>query len=249
MANEPTIELTLPSKGLLYPDNPELAGKIVLRAMTTDDEKVVFGSQGDRMTTNLLKRCLVSPQFDPDDLVLGDRQYLFMQLRIFTYGDEYHIKWECPADRSHKGEKKISLTEDLIVHELPDDFDPNPIVKLPRSGSEVGLRFLTVKQLDRIAKRASNFAKKTGQKVGDVEFLYRKAEQIVTIDGKEIDWAEKEKFIKILPALDSAKIESVIGSGLKLGYDYLVSMTCPECGEEFETVFTASSEFFRPRFD
>lgn len=247
MATEYTKEVTLPSRGIYYPDNPELAGKIKLRMMTTQDEKKIFGSSGDKLTKVLLQNCIVSPAFDPDILVGADRQYLFMQLRIFTYGDDYHVRYQCPFCNG-KGEVKINLTNDLVVNELPEDATPTVEVELPVCKSKVVVKPLTVKEADAVFTRAKNFAKRTGSPVGEFDFMFRKVAQLVTIDGKDLSLAEKEKFVGGLVGRDSAFLEAKLG-GDKLGYDYLITTECPECGEEIETVFEPTGEFFRPRFD
>lgn len=243
-----TKEVFLPSKGLFYPDKPELAGPIVIRMLTADDEKRIFGSQGGDLQKVLLQKTVVSPNFDPDTLVTADRMYLFMQLRIFTYGDDYHVKYDCPFCGAKHLEAKINLTEDLVVHELPADFKTVQLVALPVSKKEVALKFLTVGETNAIHNRAKMFAKRSGGTVGEHEYIMTKSARIVTVDGSELSSTEKDTFVKELTGRDSAYLEAMANK-VKLGYDFLLNVTCPECGEEVETAWTPTSEFFRPRVD
>lgn len=243
---EYTKEVFLPSKGVFYPDHEELSGPIKIRMMTTEDEKVVFGSSGNKMTKRLIEGCLVEPKFDTDILIPQDLQYLFMQLRVFTYGADYHLKCKCDCEASF--EAKINIDEDLVVYEIPDDFDTKLKIELPVSKTKLVCKYLTVADNDKIASRAKNFAKKTGKNSDEFEFVYRKAFRILTIDGEEKEFADREKFVRELVGRDSAYLDSKLNS-VKIGYDYLVTVRCPECGQEFETVFEMNSEFFRPRFD
>lgn len=240
-------EVVLPSKGVFYKDHPELAGAIKLRMLTGDDEKLVFGSSTQKLTKTILERAIVEPKFDTDILLPADRQFLFMQLRIFTYGDDYHLKVKCPNCPGYQ-EVKINLTDDLVVHELPEDFDTKLEIELPVCKKKLVCKYLTVEDVERIATRAKNFAKKSNAQAGEFEFIFRKAWRIVSIDGKEEDFAAREKFVRGLVGHDSAYLDFKFDE-LKLGYDYEVTVKCPTCGEDIETVFEMNSEFFRPRFD
>ena len=72
----PTESVTLPSKGLVYPETSLLAeGKIEMRYMSAKDEDILtninFIKQGTAI--DKLLRSLVATPIDIDDLVLGDK--------------------------------------------------------------------------------------------------------------------------------------------------------------------------------
>lgn len=238
--------ITLPSGGRLYPEVPELAGPIVIRMMDTNDEKKIFGSTSEDMISTLIKDCVVNIKFDPDILVSADRHYILMKLRIHTYGDDYHVEGVCPECGLQK-EFKISL-DDLTVYELPEDFVEPIEMTLPLSGTTVGIRVLRTDDAKKIRSRAKKMNKEMGVPAKEAEYMLRMARQIVTIDGKEVKPGEADKFVKEMKARDSAYIKFKLDE-TKLGYDDAITITCPECGEEYEVGFRMTGEFFRPRFD
>lgn len=245
MSNYETT-VKLPSRGVFYPEHPELAEGIVLRMMNTNDEKKVFGSTSDDVISTLIKSCVTNIEIDPDMLVAADRHYLLMKLRIHTYGDAYHIEGECPHCGAER-EMKISL-DDIPIYELPEDFEEPFEMTLPLSKKKVGIRVLRTSDVKKIRSKAKKMAKEMNVQVREVEYLQRLARQIVTIDGEDVKPGEADKFVKEMLARDSAYIKFKLDE-IKLGYDDSITVTCPECGEEYDAPIRMTGEFFRPRFD
>ena len=95
MASKYETIVNLPSDGKLYGEGSGL-DTVVLRAMTTQELKMIFGSGDDRMSA-MLKACITDPiDFDVSGLIDADYMYLLIQLRIVTFGPEYKIETTCP---------------------------------------------------------------------------------------------------------------------------------------------------------
>lgn len=242
---ETTVKL--PSKGILYPENPELTGDIVIRMITTDEEKYIMGSSTTDLLTKVLKDCVTSPTtFNPDVLVPADQYFLFQKLRIHTYGDQYHVVGNCPHCGNSR-EYKISL-DDIAIYELPDDFVEPISMTLPYSKDEVSIRILRASDLKSIRNRAKKLAKELKQDFKELNYIHRQSRQIVSINGNDVNPLEAEKYVRKMVGRDSGFIKYTLDN-FKLGYDSSISIICDSCGEEFDEEVAMTSEFFRPRFD
>jgi hypothetical protein len=92
----PTETVTLPSKGLVYPETSLLSkGEIEMRYMSAKDEDILtninFIKQGTAID-KLLKSLIVTP-IDIDDMVLGDKNAILFAARILGYGKDYSFKF------------------------------------------------------------------------------------------------------------------------------------------------------------
>lgn len=243
-----TEVIRLPScKANVYPDNPELSGDIRIRMMDVNDEKKVFGSVSEDMINRLLKSCVVEPEdFDPLVLIPNDRHYLLVKLRVLSYGDQYHGEGVCPECGAE--EEFAYSIDDVPIFELDEEFKDPIEVTLPVCKREVGIRILRQKDVDAIKAKAKQMAKSSNVNVREVEFVERVVRKIASIDGKPVNRAEAELFVKGLKAKDRAYMEYILDK-TKLGYDNVITVKCSKCGEEYEIPFRLTGEFFRPRFD
>jgi hypothetical protein len=87
----PTEVIDLPSQGLVYPEGHPLAnGRITLKYMTAKEEDILSSQ-------NLIKRGVVLDKLlesvvvgvSIDDLIIGDKNAIFLATRILGYGPSY----------------------------------------------------------------------------------------------------------------------------------------------------------------
>ena len=120
----PTEEVTLPSKGLLYPEgSPLKKGVIEMKYMTAREEDILTNQnyiEKGTVIDKLLKSLIVTP-INYNDLLLGDKNAILIAARILGYGKDYEFE--------HNGESHTvdlttiddkNLNKDLI--NLPDIF-------------------------------------------------------------------------------------------------------------------------------
>ena len=92
----PTETVELPSKGLLYPEDSELAkGTIEMKYMTAKEEDILTNQSYIRNGTvldKLLKSLIVS-KINFDDLLIGDKNAIMVAARILGYGNEYTFNY------------------------------------------------------------------------------------------------------------------------------------------------------------
>lgn len=245
MSNYETT-VRLPSGGVFYPEHPDLAGDLVMRMMNTSDEKKIFGSTSEKSISDLIRGCITNVDFDPDILVPADRYFLLLKLRVHTYGADYHIEGDCPSCQSNT-EIKIDM-DDMPVYELDEDFEEPMLIELPLSKDEIGIRILRTEDANKIRSRSKRLSRDMNLPLREVEYMQRMARQIISVNGEDIKPLEADKYFSEMMARDSAFIKHKMDQ-IQLGYDDLLMITCPDCGEEYETPFRMTGEFFRPRFD
>jgi hypothetical protein len=236
----------LPSKGLLNPEDPVYGGPITLDMMGFEQEKMVFGSNADNVLDKMLKSVIKTEGVDLDQLTPFDKHYLLVQERIHSYGDEYHIKYQCPYCGVE--EEHVIDLNDIPVIELPDDFVEPIEGTLPLCGKKVGVKLLRQKDRKAIDNEIRLKADKLKKNPQDLRYELRFVKSIVTIDGEQPNVGEREALVRSLKGRDLAYLDHLIKKTV-FGYAAEALTTCSSCGENFEVPFVMTSEFFRPRFD
>ena len=91
----PTEVLSLPSKGLLYPeDSPLRSGTIDVKYMTAKEEDILTSTnliQQGKVIERLLESVVANSKIKLDDMLVGDKNALMLGTRILGYGSEYKV--------------------------------------------------------------------------------------------------------------------------------------------------------------
>jgi hypothetical protein len=140
----PTEIVELPSKGLLYPEDSELAkGTIEMKYMTDKEEDILTNQsyiQNGTVLDKLMKSLIVS-KINYDDLLVGDKNAIMIASRILGYGSEYVFTYgnqEHSVDLSQIENK--SLKEELFKSRK-NEFE----FTLPKSKNTITFKLLTHK--------------------------------------------------------------------------------------------------------
>lgn len=176
-------------------------------------------------TTQLLGSCLVSLGGVPGDcdlarrLLVGDRDFLMLQLRRITLGDQIGAVFVCPSCRA---KMDVDLTiADVPVECRPGTASTHQIELASADGRPRSVRF-------RLPTGADQEAILGLDSEAAVEELLRRC----LLDDAGADLSEEEH----------ASIANAMGErapGLNLELD----LTCPECGEAFLAPFDTSAFF------
>ena len=131
----PAEEVTLPSKGLLYPKNSPLRkGIIEMKYMTAKEEDILTNPnliENGTVIDKLLESLIVSP-IDYNTLLTGDKDAILVAARVLGYGKDYTF--------THRGEevtidlttiKDKQLDEKLIVDGKNEFKFDLPTAKIP----------------------------------------------------------------------------------------------------------------------
>lgn len=161
----PAEEVTLPSKGLLYPeDSPLRSGKIQMKYMTAREEDILTNQnyiKNGVVIDKLLQSLVLTPGFKYKDLLIGDKNALMIAARILGYGAEYEIKRTHPetgietdATINLSDVKDKELDERLIV-DNKNEFD----FILPTSKTNITFKLLTQGDENKIEKEITGLKK------------------------------------------------------------------------------------------
>lgn len=202
----PTETVTLPSKGLVYPETSLLStGEIEMRYMSAKDEDILTNINFIRQGTaidKLLKSLVVSP-IDLDDLVVGDKNAILFAARILGYGKDYTFRFrntltgkddEYTIDLTTLSEKEI---DESLFEKGKNEFK----FVLPKSGNAITFKLLTGKD-----EKAIDAEIKGLQKInpnGAFENTTRLKHMITSVNGKADQASIREFVDEYLLAPDS----------------------------------------------
>lgn len=238
-----TLEMTLPSLGLLYegalPD-----GVVRYHPMTAKEERLLAGGKGSIIDA-VLESCLDLPSgFKSANLLINDRFFALMILRSTSYGEDYRFSVACPSCKA-KFTHEVQLPGDFEVKILDDNTKEPFDVQLPISKKIVGFRLL--RGDDELAiQRYADRAFQKGKVEGDPAYIYRVSRHVVEVDGEPIEGVKSMAFIESLIGRDSAALRNAIEAA-DFGMNIELTITCVRCDEDFELAMPMTTEFFRPR--
>ena len=242
----PTEVLSLPSNGLLYPeDSPLRSGTIDVKYMTAKEEDILTSqnliSQGV-VIERLLQSVIADPKVKLDDLLIGDKNALMVGTRILGYGKDYDVMIIDP-ETNQEVETTIDLT--TLDHKKVDESllqnGNNFEFELPNSKRKVGFKLLTHKDESEINKILKSLEKAEQITGVSSEVTTRLKYQIQSIDGETeqktidnfvdneflaLDAREYRKFVQsITPDMDlrfnyTTGNGNVVKVGVPLGLDF-----------------------------
>tara|TARA_B110000503_G_scaffold138490_1_gene224782 strand:+ start:476 stop:1207 length:732 start_codon:yes stop_codon:yes gene_type:complete len=203
----PTEMVDLPSKGLIYPEDSPLAeGKIEMKYMTAREEDILTNQAYIKQGTVLdkLLQSLIITKINYDDLIVGDKNALFIAARILGYGGNYSFNYD--------GE---SHTVDLSTLNNKE-FDGSLITKgvnefhftLPYSETKITFKILTSSDERKIEKELTGLKKINKDHSPE---LSTRLKYIITSVGGDVDEKTIREFVdNYLLARDSRALREYI---------------------------------------
>ena len=227
----PTYELRLPSTDQLIKYRPFLVKeeKVLLMAMESEDE-----SQMINAVKTILKNWIIS-KIKVDDLAVFDIEYLFLNIRAKSVGEQIELNLTCPDD----GETVVPLEINVEDIQIQKSEDHSRVIPLTDTISVV----MKYPSMEMFVK--TNFT--ASAKTEDVfEIAASCIEQVV--EGEEV--YETKSFTKkeindFLDSLDTAQfllIQKFFESMPKLAHT--VKVTNPVTNVESEVVLEGLASFF-----
>ena len=179
----PTEEVTLPSKGLLYPEgSPLRSGKVTMKYMTAKEEDILTNQsfiQKGIVLDKLLASLIVNKDIKLDDLIVGDKNALLVGSRILGYGKDYEITFggnQYVVDLTTLENKPFDSDS---IEQGKNEFS----FKLPSNNTVITYKLLTGKD-ERSIDREINGLKKIN-KSASPELTTRLKHMILSVDGKD----------------------------------------------------------------
>lgn len=241
-------EIQLPSKGFLYGQQiPD--GMVSIEPMGTKEEKLFSaGSNSAGTILNKIYESCVTCPIPLEDLVLGDRLYVLLQLRSISYDNKYFFSYKCESC-GNKSEGCLDLDNLDITTPNEELEDPSKfLVDLPILGNTLEVRLLTGRDEDQVRRYVKQLNSKVPGQGTQSEYIYRLARRIVSIDGdSKIGIREAMEFVEGIKGRDSLALRDAIVDH-DIGPSMQAEPDCQHCGYPNGPLqVTFESEFFRPR--
>jgi len=195
----PTEVLSLPSQGLLYPeDSPLRSGTIDVKYMTAKEEDILTSTnliEQGVVITRLLESVIADPKVKLNDMLIGDKNAIMVGTRILGYGKDYGIILTDP-DTQEKVEHIVDLTklENKPIDEKLFENGNSFTLELPNSKRVVGFKLLTQKDENEIEETMKDYEKVEKLTGVSSNLTTRLKHQIVSID-ESTDQKEIDKFV------------------------------------------------------
>jgi hypothetical protein len=243
----PTEQIDLPSQGLVYEKETELAsGKVEMKYMTAKEEDILTNMNLLRKGTAIeeaLKSLIKSP-INYEDLLIGDRNGLMIAARILGYGKDYTFKYMNPRTGEEEA-VKIDLQDlkykeiDLTLFNNANEFE----FELPFSKNLVTFKLLTVGDDKKIDEEIKGIKKAIGTEAGLIST--RLKYQLLSINGDRSTKSIRD-FVDqgYLLAKDAIELRRYIAK-ITPDIDTSISFTTND-GTEVEMDMPMTAEFFFP---
>jgi len=210
----------------------------------------------------LFRKCVRFPtDFDPVNLIAGDRIFLLYYLRGITHGNEYEFIVTCTdSDCGAKSTHEYDLNDLASTVSGPnDDIGSEPFkVVLPYMSEITNMDFWVKVRLLRGYDMLAMIDKKKMGKRAVGPSAYRK--NIETVDETleeninmtiveamgDDDPLKIQKLVNRLHARDTATIREFLNDNSP-GMDTTIQVVCPECDNTMMMELPITESFFRPK--
>lgn len=212
----PSEVVDLPSQGYFYdPTSPLASGKIDIKYMTAREEDILTSQNLIKkgvVLDKLLEALIVTPGVQLNDILVGDKNAIFVAARILAYGKDYKVKFKDPSNNEDV-EDTIDLAKiepkeyEFEAHERGSNMFS---FELPYSKKNIHWSLLTHRDEQNIDAELKSMKKFSKNKHETTEVTTRLKYVIKALDGDE-DKAKIKQFVdRDLLARDSLAFREYI---------------------------------------
>jgi hypothetical protein len=154
----PTEIVELPSKGLLYLEDSELAkGTVEMKYMTAKEEDILTNQSYIKNGTVLdkLMKSLIVSKINYDDLLIGDKNAIMVASRILGYGSEYSFEYGGETHNVDLSQIENKPLQEELFSPRKNEFT----FTLPKSQNTVTFKLLTHKDEQDITRELEGLKK------------------------------------------------------------------------------------------
>tara|TARA_B100000003_G_scaffold193626_1_gene194221 strand:+ start:3641 stop:4357 length:717 start_codon:yes stop_codon:yes gene_type:complete len=229
----PTYELVIPSTGKNIKYRPFLVKeeKLLIVAMESEDTRTIANAVKD-----VIKSCIITRGVKVEELSTFDIEYLFLNIRGKSVGEEVEVLVTCPDD----GETKVPVTIALDEIEVQQDEEHSRDIKLD---SELTLR-MRYPSMEEFIK--NNFVVSDISVDDTFDMVTSCVEQVY---NEEESWSAKDctkkelrDFVEQLSSKQFKQIELFFGTMPKLSHK--IKVLNPTTEVESEVVLEGLASFF-----
>jgi len=207
-----TEQISLPSKGLIYPkESPLSSGKIEIKYPTAKEEDILTNSgyiKNGTVFDKLLKSVIVTPGVNLDDLLMCDKNALLIAVRILMYGENFKFTYKFSEDE--KSEITLNLQtikekefDSSLFKESLNEFE----YTLPKSKSLVKFKLLNQSDVKKINEELEGLKKESTENKKSITTKLK--HQIISINGNS-DPSTIRKSVDSMLSFDSKSLRDYI---------------------------------------
>lgn len=255
----PWEEIQLPSMGLYYGDLLK-DGKLQVRPMGITAEKILstqrLASTGKSIDLVLKKCAKFPPNLNPDDLLIGDKNFLFFYIRGITYGPDYDFIFTCSDKQCSRASEYQGSLHDVRIKFANPEIGPEPFkIELPiLSASAKKKVWAKAKMLRGKESREMINQISTSRRYEDLDAVLDETisnniakliTEVGTDESSTTDPEKIRKFVERLHSNDAKTIDKFI-EDITPGIETNVRLTCVHCGNQMNGDLPITESFFRP---
>lgn len=244
----PTNIVELPSQGKFYPEEHALSkGRVEMKFMTAKEENILTTESYIKtgvVIDKFLQSMIISPKFNYDDLLIGDRDGLMIASRIYGYGEIYPVEVTAPSGRKQKVDIDLTTLEYKVITDIAKSSDNRFSWSFENRIGKYTIEFklLTVGD-DKIIQDKLKKYRAAG--TADKQITTRLEQIILSVNGNS-----DPVFIKLFienefMANDSRKFREYVAS-ITPGVNMEIEMEDADTGEPFRTSIAIGPSFFWP---
>jgi hypothetical protein len=243
----PTEIISLPSKGLCYPESSPLSkGEITIKLMTAKEEDILTSTNLVRKGIHLdklLESVVVESGVNINDLLVGDKNAILITSRLLAFGSDYEVTINDP-----EANEPVKVTVDLSkikIKEIDESrLNRNNEYEYTLPNSKTNIRFRLLTHGDELAiNKDIEALQKTTKASNEITSRYRRI--ITEVDGnRDIGYISNYVSNRLL-AGDSKSLRkeiSKLSPDLDLKFDY----ESPFTGEKEALRIPFGVDFFYP---
>ena len=232
----PTYELNLPSTGKKIKYRPFLVKeeKILILALETRDQNQITNAVKD-----VLKKCVITRGIKIDDLPTFDIEYLFLNIRAKSIGEDINMIVTCPDDRKTEVDVTVYVDEIKVikskehVKDINLDKDMTLRMKYPSLSQFIETNFNTEEE-------SQTTVDKTFQLIADcMDTVYTKED---AWESKDYSPNERLEFIEQLSSKQFKQVERFFATMPKLSHT--IEVTNPNTKKKSKIVLEGLADFF-----
>ena len=230
----PTYELELPSTGQTIQYRPFLVKeeKVLVIALESEDNKQITTA-----IKAVLKNCVLTKGIKVDHLPTFDIEFLFLNIRGKSVGEELEVNIICPDDE----ETQVPVVIDLDDIKVQKDENHTNKIKLDASL----MMEMKYPSLDQFIKSNFDFNEKNAMDqsfdliAGSIDKIYTEDEVWATADCTK---KEVKEFLESMNSSQFKKIESFFDTMPKLSHT--IKVTNPKTKVKSDVVLEGLASFF-----
>tara|TARA_S200002703_G_scaffold135733_2_gene124712 strand:+ start:2050 stop:2793 length:744 start_codon:yes stop_codon:yes gene_type:complete len=216
----PTETIELPSKGLLYPADSELAkGTIEIKYMTAKEEDILTNENYIKQGTVIdkLLQSVIVTKINYSELLLVDKDAIMVAARILGYGKDYEFTYDYEKVTIDLTELEDKTFNEKLIAPGKNEFS----FKLPFSKNEITFKLLTEGDERKIQKELKGLKKIDKQ--SNPEISTRLKHLITSVNGDNTSVTIRKFVDNYLIAKDARALRQYmdkISPGVNMKFDY-----------------------------